>query len=107
VWDAETGQLLHTFRRVGWVHSIAFSRDRCRLLTDNGTLLLPKLSLSTSAALPQAPAKTISVTKRWLTVDAEDLLWIPAIYQANCAAVHSYHVAFGYSSGRVLLLDIV
>jgi WD40 repeat protein len=107
VWDAKTGQLLHTLERVGIVHSIAFSGDGSRLLTDNGTLLLPKLTLPLSTALTQSPATTVFVAERWLTVDAEDVLWIPANYQASCTAVHSCRVAFGYSSGRVLLLDIV
>ena len=107
VWDAKTGQSLHTLERVGMVSSIAFSGDGSRLLTDKGTLVLPQLCLLTSAALHQVPAKTVFVTERWLTVDAEDMLWIPANYQASRSAVHSCHVAFRYSSGRVLVLDTV
>ncbi|KAF3029168.1 hypothetical protein E8E12_000367 [Didymella heteroderae] len=107
VWDAKTGQVLHTLERVGRISNIAFSRGGSCLLTDKGTLSLPKLPLPTSAALTQAPAKTVFVTGRWLSLDAEDMLWIPANYQANSTAVHSCHVVFGYSSGRVLLLDIV
>ncbi|KAF3034267.1 hypothetical protein E8E11_001607 [Didymella keratinophila] len=108
VWDAKTGQLLHTLEgHTGGVTSMAFSGDGSRLLTDNGTFLLPELSLPPSAALTQTPVKTVFVTERWLTVDAEDVLWIPANYQASCTAVHSSYVAFGYSSGRVLLLAIV
>jgi hypothetical protein len=100
---AKTGQLLHTLERVGRTTSVAFSGDGFRLLTNNGTLLLLMLSLPLFAALTQAPATTIFVTERWLTVDAEDVLWIPANYQAHCTATYLCHVTFGYISRGILL----
>ncbi|KAH6132813.1 hypothetical protein HBI68_255110 [Parastagonospora nodorum] len=106
VWDAKTGQPLHTFEHVGLIDSIAFATDGSRLHTDKGTLLLPQSAMSASASSPQAPAKTISISERWLTVNAEDVLWVPADYQPSCTAVHNYHAALGYSSGRVLILEI-
>ena len=111
MWDAKTGQLLHTFEHVGWVSSIAFSGDGFCLLIDVGTLLLPHKALpdealSAPALSPQAPAKAISIAERWITVDAEDTLWIPADYCQGRTAVHSCCVVFGYSTGRVLLLEI-
>ncbi|KAF2625734.1 hypothetical protein BU25DRAFT_110101 [Macroventuria anomochaeta] len=106
VWDAKTGQSLHTFERVGWVGSMAFSGDGSRLLTNCGTLLLPRPALSASASSPQAPAKTIFVAERWLTVNAEDMIWIPADYQPSCTAMHNYYVAIGNGSGGVLLLEV-
>jgi WD40 repeat protein len=106
VWDAKTGQPLHTLKRVGYVRSVTFATDGSRLHTDQGTLLLPQSAMSSSTSSPQAPGKTISISKRWFTVNEEDMLWIPADYPPSCTAVHSCHAAFGYSSGRVLLLAI-
>jgi WD40 repeat protein len=106
VWDAKTGQPLHTLERVGWPNRVAFSEDGSRLLTDHGTLLLPPWAVSASATSPQAPAKTIFVAGRWFTLYAEDVLWIPTDYRPSCNAVHSCRVAFGYSSGKVLFLEI-
>jgi WD40 repeat protein len=106
VWDAKTGRPLCTFEHVGLISSIAFATDGSCLHTDKGMLLLPQQVMSVSASSLQAPAKIISVAERWLTVNEEDLLWIPADYQPSCTAVHSCHAAFGYSSGRVLILEI-
>jgi WD40 repeat protein len=106
VWDAKTGQPLHTFERVGWVRSIVFSGNGSHLLTDKGTLLLPLPASSTPASSRQTSAKTVLVVERWLTVNAEDMLWRPADYQPSCTAVYGCQAAFGYSSGRVLVLDM-
>jgi uncharacterized protein with WD repeat len=107
VWDAKIGQPLHTFERVGRVSSMAFSRDSSRLITNNGTLLLLRPALSSPTPLPQAPVKTIFVTERWLTLNTEDIIWIPADNQPRHITVNSCYIAFGYSSGRVLLLEII
>jgi hypothetical protein len=64
VWDAKTGQVLHTFKRVGYVRSVAFTTDSLCLHTDKGTLLLPRSAISASTSSPQAPAKTISISER-------------------------------------------
>jgi hypothetical protein len=106
VWDAKTGQPLHTLERVGCVYSMAFSRNGSRLLTNNGTVLLPLPASTPPAFLLKASARAISIVKRWLTVDAVEMIWIPANYAPSLTAVHSCHVAFGYRSGRVLLLEI-
>jgi WD40 repeat protein len=106
VWDAKTGQPLHTFERMGYVSSMAFSKDGSLLLTDYGTLVLPQQAMSAPASSPEASVKTISIAERWLTVNAADMLWLPADYQPSCTAVHNCYAAFGYSSGRVLILEI-
>ena len=107
VWDAKTGQPLHTFEDTGFVTNVAFSSDGIYLKTERGSLLLPLTALSTSAPTPHSPAQRIFVLDRWVKADSEDILWIPAEYQPSCIAVHSCHVTFGYSFGRVLLLGLL
>ncbi|KAF1952748.1 hypothetical protein CC80DRAFT_392256, partial [Byssothecium circinans] len=90
MWDAKTGQPLHTLELGSQVQNLAFSSDGFYLETDRGLMLLPPPVHSTSTL--------------WRTADAEKMLWIPADYQPSCSAAYSYSIAFGYSSGRVLLL---
>lgn len=63
-------------------------------------------SCNASAPSPWTPAKNISVAERWVIVNTEDMLWILADYQSSCIAVHESCVAFGYRSGKILLLQI-
>jgi WD40 repeat protein len=106
VWDAKTGQPLQTFEHTHYVSSVAFSNDGFCLETNRGTLLLSLPAQSTSTPAPQPPAQRIFVVERWLTVDAEEMLWIPANYLPSCTAVCRRRIAFGYSSGRVLVLEL-
>lgn len=104
VWDVQTGQPLHTFEHTGWAKSVAFSRNRPHLEPDQESMLLPLSDSSASTLTHQPPAQRIFVSDRWLTVNMEDMLWIPANFEPTCTAVRSNQIAFGYSSGRVLLL---
>ncbi|CAN9292558.1 unnamed protein product [Alternaria alternata] len=106
VWDAKTGQPLQTFEDTDWIESVAFSNDGSCLEANRGTLLLSLPAQSTSTLISQPPIQRIFVVERWLTVDAEEIIWIPANYQPSCTAVYSRQIAFGYSSGRVLVLEL-
>lgn len=64
VWDAKTGQPLHTLERVGCVYSMAFSGNASRLLTNNRTILLPLPASTSLAFLLKASARAISIVKR-------------------------------------------
>jgi hypothetical protein len=107
VWDAKTGEPLHTFENTGIVYSIAFSSDGSCLETGRGVMLLPPPAQLTSTLLSPRPAQRIFISERWLMLDAEETLWIPANYQPSCIAVCSCWVVFGYSSGRVLFLKLL
>ena len=107
VWDAKTGQPLHTLKgHTSGVTSVAFSSDGSCLETDRGVMLLPLPAQSTSTLISQPPVQRIFVVERWLTVDAEEMLWIPVEYQPSCTAVCRRRIAFGYRSGRVLVLEL-
>ncbi|KAF2625648.1 WD40 repeat-like protein [Macroventuria anomochaeta] len=107
VWDAKTGQLLHTLDdHTSGVSSVAFSRDGSHLETNRESIQLPSPALSTIT--PGRPVqRRVFVKSRWLVVDSEDMLWLPINYQQpDCTAVGSSQVAFGFSSGRLLLLRL-
>jgi hypothetical protein len=106
VWDAKTGQPLHTFENIGWIRSLAFSSDGFCLETDRGLMPLPPPSQSAPTLISQPPAQRIFVAERWLTVDAEEMLRIPDDYQPICTAIYNCRVAFRYSSSKVLLLEL-
>ncbi|KAF2621070.1 Pfs, NACHT and WD domain protein [Macroventuria anomochaeta] len=106
VWDSQTGQLLDTLKfHAGWVSSAAFSADGTYLETSLGSMPLPASVMSVSSLTPQ-PTHRILVSGRWLTVNSDGLLWIPINYFPSCTAVRCHMVAFGYTSGRVLLLGL-
>jgi hypothetical protein len=64
VWDAKTGQLLHTLKgHKNWAASVVFSGDGLHLEIDQGLMLLPPPTHSTSAIAPQLPAKWIFVAE--------------------------------------------
>ncbi|CAG5189796.1 uncharacterized protein ALTATR162_LOCUS12086 [Alternaria atra] len=108
VWDAKTGQPLHTLEgHTGSISSVAFSSDGSCLETNRGLMLLPLPAQSTSTLAPRPPAQRIFVAERWVTAGGEEMLWIPTDYQLNCTAVYSCRVALGYSSGRVLFLNLL
>jgi WD40 repeat protein len=108
VWDAKTEQPLYTVKgHTRAVTSVAFSKDGSYLVADRGRMLLPSLAQSTSTVTPRLPAQRVFVEERWLTVNSEDLLWIPANYRPSCTAFYNCRVAFGSSSGRVLLLEML
>jgi hypothetical protein len=104
VWDAKTGRPLHTLTVDYSIHEMAFSEDGAYLETHRGSI--PLHSLASASTTPRYPLQHILVKDRWLRVDLENILWIPANYQSSCTAVQSNRVAFGYGSGRVLLLEL-
>ncbi|KAF2621718.1 WD40 repeat-like protein [Macroventuria anomochaeta] len=106
VWDAKTGQPLHTLELTNRVRKVAFSRDGAHLKTSRGSMLLPLATLSTSTFPPKSSVERIFVGHSWLTVNSQDTLWIPADCRPSHTDVHSCRVAFGYTSGRVLLLEL-
>lgn len=48
----------------------------------------------------------VLIKDSWLAVDTEDKLWLPVNYRPTCVVVQEKRVAFGCSSGSVLLLEL-
>jgi len=107
VWDAKTGQALHTLNdHTGTVWSVAFSSDGQHLETNNGTLLLPQQPMLASTVPSHPPVLRICIIKGWVTADSEEMLWLPVEYrQPSCIEVHKCQAGLGYQPGKVLLFD--
>jgi WD40 repeat protein len=102
VWNAKTKQLLHTLEVRHWIMHVAFSRDGAHVETDRGSIQLPSPAFNTIASR-QHPRERIIVKDRWLAVNSEDTLWLPANYIRSCVAIQGSLVALGSSSGMILL----
>lgn len=47
----------------------------------------------------------VSLSNAWITLDGENLLWLPAEYRSfNCFAVMDTTLALGYHDGRVIII---
>ncbi|KAF5851015.1 hypothetical protein GGP41_010749 [Bipolaris sorokiniana] len=104
VWDAKTGQPLHTLKdHTSWVSSVAFSNDGAHIETNQGSIPLPSPALSKKIS-QRHPSGHIFVKDRWLAVNSEDMLWLPPNYFPSCTTVQGNLVAFGFGSGRMMLL---
>ncbi|PSN59069.1 hypothetical protein BS50DRAFT_626899 [Corynespora cassiicola Philippines] len=105
VWDANTGKLQLTFEIDSSFPRVAFSNDGVYLETDRDLLLLHALPFS-PPNFREPYLNRVFVKDRWLTLGSDDIVWLPAHYKLECTAVYGSQVAFGFSSGRVLLLHV-
>ncbi|KAF2464761.1 uncharacterized protein BDR25DRAFT_337365 [Lindgomyces ingoldianus] len=103
LWDARTGAVLQTIEDVA-VRTLTFSEDGTFIQTDRG--VLHTISLSPSNVSSQlTPRHDVFVKGQWVCCGIRDILWLPPEYRPLCSAVYGSIVAFGYSSGRVLILE--
>lgn len=103
MWDVKTGRPMHTLEGYGYNNMVAFSPDGSCLDTGRGTIAL---SPALSGSSPLSSQQRIVVKDSWLTVDAEDSIWLPVNYRPGTASVLDQQVAVGYSSGRVMVLKL-
>jgi len=105
VWDAKRGEPLHTFEACTEdVSSVAFSQDGLSIKTDRGSISLHSFSL-TRILSQHSSSQHVFIKESWLAVDTKDNLWLPVNYRSTRVVVHEKRVAFGYPSGKVLLLE--
>jgi WD40 repeat protein len=112
LWDVVTGQCRQTLAVGRVLYTISFgSTDSC-IHTEIGTISLdssPSLlgfgSLMTSPTSKQThyDGYGISTTGAWIMWNSEKVLWLPSEYRPRTSAVTGSTIAFGCSSGRVLI----
>ncbi|KAI0891534.1 quinon protein alcohol dehydrogenase-like superfamily [Annulohypoxylon nitens] len=105
VWDVATGTRLAVLRGHwgcrGRIETMAFSSDGRCLVTNTGTLPLPKsLHNSTSSNFPSQNHHDFELSDTWLTFNGQKLLWIPFDYR-TCFSVTERTIAIGCRSGQV------
>jgi hypothetical protein len=85
------------------IRNLSFSSSGQYLKTDRGVLdlsfLLLNISFSSEYLLP------LFVSNNWITVEEENIIWLPPNYRATCVAVWNGIVVLGHSSGGVSFLE--
>jgi WD40 repeat protein len=105
LWDARSGTVLQTLEGHRLISTLSFSDDGTYLQTDRGTL--PMSLSSTSPSVPhQRLSSTIFVKDQWVYSQTRPILWLPPEHRTGCIAVHERTIGFGYSSGRVMIIEL-
>ncbi|KAK4245655.1 vegetative incompatibility protein HET-E-1 [Corynascus novoguineensis] len=105
LWDATTGAYRQTLKGHGdSVDAIAFSEDNQYLDTNNGSVRLP---WSTSRIPPDKKFlhHALYVVGEWITLDGENVLWLPTDYRATSVALYEHMVVLGHRSGELTFLQ--
>jgi len=106
LWDAGSGAVLQTLHADSIVCTLSFSDDGTHLQTDIETLPISSLS-STSPSVPhQWLSPTIFVKGQWVCSRTRPILWLPPEHRTDYIAVHGSTIAFGYGSGRVMVMEL-
>jgi WD40 repeat protein len=105
LWNAVTGEHQQTLEGHSGIYALSFSDDGTSLQTERGSLPIPPpLSGATAMNSPQ-PQSSIFVKDQWVSRHTERILWLPPEYRPYSVAVHRGTVAFGYTSGRVAIIE--
>jgi WD40 repeat protein len=105
LWDAATGEHQQTLEVEATIYALSFSDDGTSLQTERESLPIPPpLSGATATNSPQ-PQPSIFVKDEWVSRHNERILWLPPEYRPHSVAVHRGIVAFGYTSGRVAIIE--
>ena len=107
LWDAGIRVVIQTLEvntNYAIVQNVSFSDDGTYLKTDKGVLYTTSLSYNAGPSQRNLSCG-IFVKEQWVTVEMENVLWLPPEYRPTCAAVHGNVVALGHASGRVSILE--
>jgi WD40 repeat protein len=104
LWDAGSGAALQTLEVDAVVLTLSFSDDGTFVQTDRGPLHTAFLSDGAVVSRPNLP-HSVFVKEQWVSLDMENLLWLPSDHRPSCVAVHGSIVGFGYGSGRVSFME--
>jgi WD40 repeat protein len=112
IWDASSGAGKQT-REVGRsLMNPAFDVGDRALITEIGCLHFDVLSIPEQAAnasiITQDSRDVIGLSEdgRWITLNAQNHVWLPSEYRPSCSAVYRNILAVGVGSGRVWICII-
>ncbi|KAF2190141.1 vegetative incompatibility protein HET-E-1 [Zopfia rhizophila CBS 207.26] len=105
VWEVATG----SYRIVleghgGMVSVITFSPDGHYLHSDGGDI--PLSSPTPSSSSQRIQSSYVFVQDQWVSLDQQQMLWLPSHYRPACSTVDKDIVCIGHSSGRITLLRV-
>ena len=102
ILDAATGEMLQELKSPTWLREIQFSSDQQYLETDRGTL-----SLSQDVFSNPSLYRHVFFTTTWLTINGENMLWLPALHRPTDSAVHDGKIALAYGySNEIVLYEV-
>jgi WD40 repeat protein len=104
LWDASSGAVLQILKADAAVQTLSFSDDGTFIHTNRGSFYTTFLSDGTAVSRPNPP-HSVFVKGQWVSLDMEDLLWLPSDHRPSYVAVHGSIVGFGYRSGRVSVME--
>ncbi|KAF2810574.1 WD40 repeat-like protein [Mytilinidion resinicola] len=104
VWEAATGSCRSVLEgHTSWVNAVAFSPDGLSIQTNGGDILL-HVPTTPSPSFQRARPSHIFVQDQWISLNQQQLLWLPFEYRPTCATVNRNAVFLGHSSGRTTFL---
>jgi WD40 repeat protein len=113
IWSSETGALQRTVNS-GRIHVVlSFNQEGSSyyVLTDTGAIsvcgLLPVLKDVNDTREDHWFGYGLSEDQCWLTLNGENLLWLPADARPSCSAVFGANVVIGCSIGRVIFIQLL
>ena len=105
LWEVDSGVAINTVRTDWIVQRLSFSRDGIYLETDRGSLMCDSRCLHANPPQPNTLCG-LYVNGRWVTIELENVLWLPEDYQATCTAVRNNLLVLGHASGYVTFMEI-
>ncbi|KAH8679631.1 vegetative incompatibility protein HET-E-1 [Tricladium varicosporioides] len=103
LWGTWLRGPLQTLKATSVGYSLSFTDDGLSLLADHK--LLPIGPFSGQAPPRPSSPQLILVEEEWVLQNGEKLLWLPSEYRPDRITIHGGIVGFGYSSGRVLVME--
>ncbi|KAH8705549.1 putative WD-repeat protein [Talaromyces proteolyticus] len=105
LWEIETGALLQSFHFQGKATDLTFSRHSPQLFTNLGSINVhPWYSTDTVKNVPEANFEVFLQDNQWITINGENVLWLPPEWRPVCSAFRNGTLALGHESGRVSLM---
>ena len=97
LWDAGTRVVMQTLEanaNYAIVQNVSFSDDGTYLKADKGVLYTTSLSNNADPSQRNLSCG-IFVKEQWVTLEMENMLWLPPKYRPTCATVHGSVIALG------------
>jgi WD40 repeat protein len=105
LWNTAIGVLRETLKVPGMIERLSFSNHGSYLDTNIGLLRIQSTHPDTPS-LPAQPVYSISVNQDWVARDAENLLWLPPDFRAECVAARCNLLVLGHASGRITFIEL-
>ncbi|RKL08734.1 Vegetative incompatibility protein HET-E-1 [Fusarium oxysporum] len=106
LWDAINGACKRTIKIGMAITKLYFAADGQYLQTDKGLLLFNADHPFIIIPYQEQSPREILVKKDWVSLNAENILWLPRDYRATCWTSHDDLLVVGHDSGQVTFLEL-